>query len=183
MKRILLVSATLVFAGIATSMSAAQAKPVDRWTFDDQQEFVEEGFCGDQTVHIETGQSGGGVGRVKGRDRDVVYTVRFHGEATITNLATGRAFYLEWDYIDQEARVTYNGDGTNSVFGNSAGSERTRGPDGQLLDTKSGLTKWMVLLDDGGTPRDPSDDEFIDITFFSGPRYEAFCDDFIALTA
>ena len=123
------------------------------------------------------------MGRLSGPGRQLRYTVTHHGHSTYTNLATGRTFTLAWNYVDQDQRVADNGDGTVSIFGHSPGSERVRGPDGKLLDVKAGLTKWMVVVDRGGTPTDASDDTFISITFLSGPDvYADFCDDFRALT-
>lgn len=182
MRRMIRVALVLVFAGIASPTTAAQASPHDQFRFDERGDEVIEGYCPGETVHLEFHQAGGGVGRIAGRDHALRYTVRFHGEATITNLATGRAFILAWNYIDQETRVTDNGDGTLSILGHSAGSESVRGPEGQLLDIKAGLTKWIVTVDHGGTPTDASDDTFISIEFLSGPRYEEFCEDFSALT-
>ena len=72
-----------------------------------------------------------------------------HGEATYTNLATGRKFTLAWTYIDQDKRVTYNRDGTLSILGNSPGSERVRGPDGKLLDVKAGLSGGCLFSTTG----------------------------------
>jgi hypothetical protein len=181
-------AAAIVFVSIAAPVTIAQAATPDRFRFDDSGDFVQEDFCGDQTVRWEFHVWGSGVGRIAGRERAVHYTVTAHGDATITNLATGKAFTLTWEDQSQDMRVLDNGDGTLSLFGNSGGAERTRGPDGQLLNVKRGLTQWMVLIDHGGTPTDPSDDEFISLTFLGGPgphetpSYPEFCDAFRALT-
>jgi hypothetical protein len=181
MRRVALASA-LVVAGIATSTTSAQARPVDQFRSDERVNEVIEGYCPGETVHLVARQLAVGVGRIAGPDRALRYTVRVRGRATITNIATGRAFAVAWNFIDQDMRVTDNGDGTLSILGHSPGSERVRGPDGKLVDVKAGLTRWIVLLDHGGTPTDGSDDTFLGIEFLSGPRYEEFCADFSALT-
>jgi hypothetical protein len=182
MRRILLVSAALVLA-MATPTTTAQAKPTDQFRFADHDSFVVNDFCGDIVVRVEFSERGSGVGRLAGPGRQLRYTVTHHGQATYTNLATGRKFTFAWSYVDQDKRVTDNGDGTLSILGRSPGSERVKGPDGKLLDVKAGLFTWVVVLDHGGTPTDPSDDTFVSITFLSGPDvYTDLCDDFRRLT-
>jgi hypothetical protein len=183
MRRTLLVSASLVLA-MAIPTTSAQAKPTDQFRFADHDSYVLGDFCGDIPVRVEFSERGSGVGRFAGRGRQLRYTVTHHGAATYTNLDTGRAFTFAWNYIDQDKRVTDNGDGTLSILGNSPGSERVKGPDGKLLDVKAGLFRWVVVLEDEGTPTDPSDDTFVSITFLSGPDvYTELCDDFRALTS
>ena len=114
-------------------------------------------------------------GRVVGNGT-LRYTVTHHGQSSWTNLVTGRAFTLVWNYLDQDLRVTVNGDGTLTILGHSPG-------DGQLLDNKPGLFTWLTRIDYGGTLADPSDDVFLGTTFLSGPAvYGGFCEDFRALT-
>jgi|tagenome__1003787_1003787.scaffolds.fasta_scaffold19997170_2 hypothetical protein len=182
MRRILLVSAALVLA-MATATTTAQAKPTDQFRFADYDSYVINDFCGDIAVRVVFSERGSGVGRLAGRGRQLRYTVTHHGQATYTNLASGRKFTFAWNYLDQDKRVTDNGDGTLSILGMSPGSERVKGPDGKLLDVKAGLFRWVVVLDHGGTPTDPIDDEFVSITFLSGPDvYTELCDDFRRLT-
>jgi hypothetical protein len=170
-----------VLTAIAGAVTTAQARPVDHSKFADEFGFVTE-ECGLQ-VQVDGHESGHVNGRVVGNGT-LRYTVTHHGEATWTNVATGRAFRFVWNYLDQDLRVTDNGDGTLTIYGHSPGAERTYGPDGQLLDNKPGLFTWLITIEDGGTPTDPSDDIFLGITFLSGPAvYGNLCEDFRALTA
>lgn len=182
MRRIVLVS-VLAALGVAMPTPTASADPADQFRFADDGSYVLDDFCGDIPTAVEFTERGSGIGHLSGRGRELRYTVDHHGDATYTNVATGRGFTFSWNYLDQDKRVTDNGDGTLSIFGNSPGSEQVRGPDGKLLDVKAGLFRWVIVLDDGGTPSDPSDDTFVSITFLSGPDiYSGLCDDFRALT-
>jgi hypothetical protein len=174
-------AAGTVFAAIGGAVTTAQARPTEHFKVYDAFSYVTE-QCGLQ-VGVDGHESGALNGRVVGNGT-LRYTVTHHGESTWTNLATGRAFTFIWNYLDQDLRVTDNGDGTLTIFGHSPGSERTYGPDGKLLDNKSGLFTWLTTIDYGGTLLDPSDDVFLGIKFLSGPAvYGNLCKDFRALTA
>jgi hypothetical protein len=60
--------------------------------------------------------------------------------------------------------VTDNGDGTLTIPGMGAGMSKYLGPDGFLF-LDAGQFRFEVLIDHGGTPTDPSDDEEIEGTF------------------
>ena len=56
------------------------------------------------------------VGRPAGKEQFLRYTASHHGGVTITNLGTGRVFTFVWNYLEQDIKVTDNGDGTVSVL-------------------------------------------------------------------
>ena len=92
-----------------------------------------DGYCGDLRVRIDFHDQGVFVGRPAGKERFLRYTVSHHGGGTITNLATGRAFTFVWNYLEQDIKVTDNGDGTVSILSQVPGPEKIYGPDGQLV--------------------------------------------------
>jgi hypothetical protein len=96
--------------------------------------------------------------RQTGRDRLPKHTVSHHGDFTVTNLATGKAFVIGWHYLEQEDKVTQNGDGTYSVLYQVPGPETIYGPDGQRLHTCGGMFRLLLTADNAGTPDDLSDD-------------------------
>jgi hypothetical protein len=64
------------------------------------------------------------------------------------------------------------------------GSSRGFGPDGELLLIDAGTFRFEILIDHGGTPTDPSDDEFLeflgvvkDLTGRADTAGRDFCDD------
>jgi len=71
-----------------------------------------------------------------------------------------------------------------------SGSDRWYDGNGKLVLRDPGLTRWEILIDDAGTPVDPSDDQFIDflgiVTGSTGRNDTAgrdFCDDLIQFTS
>ena len=126
-------------------------------------------------------------GRPAGKERFLRYTVSHHGGSTHTNLATRRAFTFVWNYLEQEIKVTDNGDGTVSVLSQLPGPETIYGPDGQLVSTNGGTMRLLTILDLAGTPLDPTDDQSVSQTLVSAnggtPQPDTrLCDSFHTLT-
>jgi hypothetical protein len=183
------VSATAaLFAGIGGAATSALAKPYEQIRFGEQNSEVIDGYCGDLQVGTDFHDSGVVVGRVTGPDGTLRYTQSHHGGGTITNLATGKAFTITWNYTNQDVRVTDNGDGTIRILSQIPGPEKTYGPDGRLLFTNGGTFRLLTILDYGGTLTNPSDDTFVSETVMSSnggkpqPDFD-FCDQFHTLTA
>ena len=179
----------IAVAGFALSAGTAvvQAKPIEHIRFDEQGSNVVTDFCGDLSVRDEFHDQGVIVGRTTGADRLPRYTQTHHGGTTITNLATGRAFTVTWNYNNQEVKVTDNGDGTISILTQVPGPERTYGPDGTLLFTSGGTFRYLTILDHGGTPSDPTDDTFVsdEVVSSNGGKRQPdfdFCEQFRTLT-
>ena len=80
-----------------------------------------------------------------------MWTNTLNGETlTVTRVGQGR-----------DHKVTDNGDGTLTIEFANSGVQKVYGPDGELLFMDTGLFRAEVLIDHGGTPSDPTDDEFI----------------------
>jgi hypothetical protein len=67
------------------------------------------------------------------------------------------------------------------------GNFKTYGPDGRLLYRDTGQQRSVALIDHGGTPTDPSDDELIDFEIVKDTGWvfaegRDFCTDFRTLT-
>jgi hypothetical protein len=95
-----------------------------------------------------------------------------------TNLANGNAVTSEETSISKDLRVTDNGDGTLTILGLSTGNVVVYGPDGKAIARNPGQVRFEVLIDNGGTPSDPSDDEFLEflgIVKGSTGRTDDFC--------
>jgi hypothetical protein len=178
----------VVAMAAALMATPSEAKPLEQFRFNDQFSQVIDGYCGDLQVLSEFHDSGVLVGRTTGRDRTPRYTQSHHGGVTTTNLATGRATTITWDYTVQDVRVTNNGDGTISILTQIPGPERLYGPDGELVYTSGGTYRVLTVVDYGGTLSDPSDDTFVSETVVSsnGGRPQPdinYCEAFHTLTA
>jgi hypothetical protein len=84
-----------------------------------------------------------------------------HGSVSFTNVANGKTVTAVFNNVVKDLKVTDNGDGTLTILVLATGSDKWIGPDGKLLFNDPGQIRFEVLIDDGGTPTDPSDDEFI----------------------
>ena len=76
--------------------------------------------------------------------------------------------------------MTDNGDGTLTILGlNAAKMSVVYGPDGKAIARGPGQIRFEVLIDNGGTPSDPSDDEELEfLGIVEGPtgRTDDFCE-------
>jgi hypothetical protein len=172
---------------IGGTVTAIDAKPLEHVRFFESESEVVDDFCGDLTVRSEYHDRGVIQARQTGPDRLPRYTVNHHGGATTTNLATGKAFTITWNYVEQEVRVRDNGDGTLTVLFQIPGPEVFYGPDGQRVFVNGGTMRIELIVDLAGTPDDTSDDVIIGEEFLSGhggkpqPPFD-FCESFRTLT-
>ena len=87
-----------------------------------------------------------------------------HGVTTevLHNPATGTSLTSVTTVTEKDMRVTDNGDGTLTILVLATGNAVLFGPNGKAIARNPGQTRFEILVDDGGTPNDPSDDEFLD---------------------
>ena len=96
-----------------------------------------------------------------------------------TNLDNGNAVTGKQMLLSKDLRVTDNGDGTLTILGMNAANVVVYGPDGKAIARTPGQIRFEVLIDNGGTPADPSDDEELDfLGIIKGPtgRTDDFCE-------
>lgn len=172
---------------LTLGVSVSLAAPIEQTRFDEQSSRIVDGYCGDLRVQIDFHDRGVVVARPAGKERLIRYTASHHGGSTITNLATGRAFTFVWNYLEQDIKVTDNGNGTFSILSQIPGPEKIYGPDRQLLSTSGGTMRLLTIIDFAGTPLDPSDDRFVSQTLVSSnggkPQPDLdYCDSFHTLT-
>jgi hypothetical protein len=86
------------------------------------------------------------------------------GTESFTNLANDKTFTNVFTQVNKDLKMTDNGDGTLTILGMGAGMSKYLGPDGFLF-LDAGQFRFEVLIDHGGMPTDPSDDEEIEGTF------------------
>lgn len=148
---------TLVMLG---STLPATAAPLERENFVEQfeGEFDDCGFL----VHFEHEARVNLLANPRGRDGLVHFAARVHGTTSWTNaeVEDSPVFSSEFSITERDARVIDNGDGTLTILAAVSGRS-TYYLDGERLFQDSGLLRFEVLIDHGGTPTDPSDDEFI----------------------
>ncbi len=97
-----------------------------------------------------------------GPDRLPRYRDNQRGLRRYTNLATGRSLTVQWQNNARDLAVRDNGDGTLVVLVQASGGERWTDADGKLVLANPGLVRFEIVIDHGGTPNDPTDDEFVE---------------------
>ena len=139
------------------------------------------------SVLTEHEASGHFIAKASGEDGLIHFSANIRGTDRYTNLATDKTFTIEFAFNDKDQSVSDNGDGTLTILFKSTGVQKAFGPDGERLFLDAGAGRAEVLVDHGGTPYDPSDDEFIsaDAVKSSG-RFDTegrdFCEDFREFT-
>ena len=157
-------SVPLLLAATATTASADPALVehfVDEWTVTHLD--GSEDFCGDLgfdvVEHFEV--QGVFVGTRRGRDGIWYFGDRFTGTNSFTNSETGGEYRVEFSGTDRDQVITDNGDGTLTIQVQLTGPGRWYA-DGTLMFIDTGMTRFSFLVDHGGTPSNPDDDEFIE---------------------
>jgi hypothetical protein len=103
----------------------------------------------------------------RGSDGLPYFGARVRGRIEWTNaeVEDGPVFAADYVFNDRDSRVTDNGDGTLTLLVKLSGREAFS-LEGRQLFLNAGLRQFELLVDHGGTPTDPSDDEVVD---FLGP--------------
>jgi hypothetical protein len=117
-----------------------------------------------------------------GRDR-LVYFLQ-HGTETdvLTNLENDKSVSSFARVIEKDLRVTDNGDGTLTVLILATGNAVLYDEDGKAIARNPGQIRLELLIDHGGTPNDPSDDEVLSEELVRGStgRSDDFCEAAVA---
>jgi hypothetical protein len=173
---------------LAATIGPASAKPLERVHFHDSGSEVVEGFCDSLTVRSDFEVDGTFLLNPHGPDGLAYGSEKAHGTQSLTNLANDKTITSVFNVITKDLKVTDNGDGTLTILVMATGGERWYGPDGQFLFNNPGQIRFELLIDDGGTPTDPSDDEFLEFlglvkgsTGRNDITNENFCDQILSV--
>ncbi len=151
---------------IAAATPAAAAPPIIEH-FDEHQEVLfvagaDPEFCPDLSFDVLWVEDAEGTFRfVRHGDGD------YHGGASVkvagsyTNPETGLTFSYTGSFSDRDIGVSDNGDGTVTLEVVNAGIFKYYDDAGERLFIDAGRNRFTIVLDTGGTPSDPSDDEFV----------------------
>jgi hypothetical protein len=180
--RVLRMSVAMGLATVAVTAFAAvgSAGKLFSEPIDETESSIETDFCGvegltvDFTSHI--------VGRVQavphGPDQLPYFSFKLKVTDVVTNLANGNDVLSEATVRDKDLRVTDNGDGTLTLLVLTTGNSVLYGEDGKVIARNPGQVRFEILVDHGGTPSDPSDDEeleFLGVVKESTGRSDDFC--------
>ncbi len=166
MKRRALVGGIAAAAALAIAFPApAIAAPGQSEHWEDVGSIVlevgQEGWCPPDLVDFEVTQSwvGSGVERIS-VDRHGILFFASTFRWVDTYSANGHTFVSDQHGRLRDHKIVDNGDGTLTIWFKD--SLRTNVlVDGEKVFHNAGLFEAAILVDHGGTPGDPSDDEFI----------------------
>jgi hypothetical protein len=179
----------LTLACTAAGVVPAVGAPISNEHVHESVSEVIDDFCGDMAVLYENEADVHVISTSRGPDGLVYFAANVRSVETFTNLATDKTFTIERTFLDKDQRVTDNGDGTLTILIKSPGQATAYGPDGARLFLDAGAVWFEILVDHGGTPTDPSDDEFLAFlgvvkgTGRADTEFRNFCEDFREFTA
>lgn len=147
-----------------TTAVPASAAPILHEHFEDAGTGELLDFCGGgDTVTFDFHVSGTFMYRGNQQDGLPYYREDAHLTNTLTNLSNGKTAFHRINIAHKDTQVTDNGDGTLTVtFREASGGDHWFDSNGKLVLPDTGVVWTQILVDDGGTPTDPTDDEFID---------------------
>ena len=155
---------TGVVGAIALMLAGnASATILEKGTFHDEFSERVRDFCVDGlTARLDTTVDGRFLLRSQGAEQLAYYQEHVKVRQVITNVAT-REFVTEVDTVlSKDHRVTNNGDGTLTITVLATGNGTLYASNGTAIARNPGQVRFQILLDHGGTPRNPFDDEFLE---------------------
>jgi hypothetical protein len=156
------------------------SKPIESGTFHDEFTETFTNFCDVSGLTVDLAETVDGTFRIgsKGKAGLPYYTEHLEFRLVWTNVESGKSASAWERSISKDLKVTDNGDGTSTVLVLATGNYTIYGSNGKAIARNPGQTRFRILLDNGGTPADPGDDEFLEflgIDKESTGRSDDFC--------
>lgn len=156
--------ALLAVAALTAAGGDAAAKPIDSGAIHQEFSFAVTDFCGVDDLDVEIDVVQDLQFRLGSRGEAQLPYVLQHVTAhqTLTNPDNDRFVTVSLRVVEKDLEVTDNGDGTFTILVLATGNEATYGMDGKAIARNPGQSRWEILVDNNGTPKDPADDEFLE---------------------
>ena len=162
--RALTVALTGPAVALAGLVGPASAAPPDRGTFEETfHDDVEDNFCDSGLTVVRDGTFAGRFqSNARGEDGLQYYMEHVRFEQVVTNPETGEYVREVHKVTSKDLRVTDNGDGTLTILVLATGNSTLYNSAGRAIARNPGQIRFEFLIDNAGTPSDPSDDEFLE---------------------
>ena len=174
--RLALLALTLASAAVLAAVASA-GQPL-RESIHDDETFELENFCDVEGMTVEIRRVLDMRVQIGTRGRDGLAYFMQHG--TIREVLTfeGTSLSSFARVLEKDLRITDNGDGTVTVLILATGNAVLYDPNGKAIARNPGQTRFELVIDDGGTPTDPDDDEVLDFRVVkeSTGRTDDFCE-------
>jgi hypothetical protein len=151
------VGAGLAVASIAVPGAASADPPLNERFHDEFTEIIDD-YCDVPGLTVQSDVVIDGRTLIR---RRAGFMEQVSGTFVDTNVANGKAITGAFHEVGKALHATDNGDGTSTLLFLVTGNDVTYGPDGKAIARNPGQVRFEVLVDNGGTPNDPSDDEFL----------------------
>src|SRR4051794_37616855 len=154
----------VLLAGSLTLTAPASARPLEKGHFHETDTPVFHDLCGVEGLTVTDEITPDGSFHTVAHGPDGLY----YGlevsrvEQIITDVATGAWVRVTNRGISKDLQVTDNGDGTLTITGFGAGNSVMYDSAGNVIAHDPGMTRVQILIDDAGTPTDPTDDQFLE---------------------
>jgi hypothetical protein len=154
----------LASAAALVLVAAAGAGLLVNETFHDEGTFTVEDFCEVPDLTIDGAFTvDGRVHAVPHGPSGLAYFIEHIRSTTVlTNPETGKTTTEVATVLTKDLKVTDNGDGTLTILVLGTGNDVVYDSNGKAIARNPGQVRDEILVDDGGTPTDPSDDEFLE---------------------
>ena len=158
----LAVAGALALSALALAFPA-RAEVILHENFHDEETFVWTDFCGVPGMNIDVALTLDGRVQAVGHgpDRVAYFLQPVSRTRVFTNPTNGRSMHEVARYIEKDLRVTDNGDGTLTILVLITGNGVLYDQAGNVIARNPGQVRFEILVDHGGTPADPFDDEFL----------------------
>jgi hypothetical protein len=178
--RTLGLAAGLAIVGSMALAGGATAKPLEHTAFHEEFSETISDFCevSGLTVQVDTVIDGRFLLNPHGPDGLPYFMDTLKITNVYMNVDNGNTLTEVGNAVSKDLRVTDNGDGTLTILALTTGNIAVFGPDGKALARNPGQVRFEFLVDHGGTPTDPSDDEdlaFLGVVKESTGRTDDFC--------
>lgn len=170
--------------GVMVLSSGASAAPPERESFHDEVTNVIEDFCDVPGLTVELSRivDGRGSAQARGRDGLIYFMEHLVIEDTLTEVVNGQpsgeSLRVVERTLNKDLSVTDNGDGTLTILVLATGQSSLYDSSGKAIARNPGQVRFELLIDHGGTPTDPDDDEEIGFTLVKGStgRSDDYCE-------
>jgi len=154
----LIVSAQMLMPGYSTG------KPLLRERIHHEFSLVHHDFCGVPGLTVSDIGAADVRFFLNSRGREgLPYGMENVRETTVvTNLANDKFVVFKAVFLAKDLKIVDNRDGTFTVTVFGTGNSVVLDEDGKALGRNPGQTRGKVLVDNGGTPKNPFDDEIIE---------------------
>jgi hypothetical protein len=157
-------AAGLAMVGSMAFAESASAKPIEHTDFHDEATETIDNFCEVSGLTVELAFVVDGRFLLNPHGPDGLAYAHTNARFTdvFTNVANQNTVTSVGRFVNKDLRVTDNGDGTLTILVLESGSAAVYGPDSKAIVRDPGQERIELLVDHGGTPSDPFDDEILE---------------------